>query len=209
MGSDETHWNEVYEGRDEAEVSWFESAPERLAARVAAHAAPGDPIIDVGAGRSRLVDLLIARGLGPVTLLDLSKAAVAQARARLGEDVPGVRFVTADVTGWSPDRGDYAVWHDRAAFHFLVEAADRAAYIDTMQKALRDGGTAILSTFADDGPDRCSGLPVQRYAPEDLAAELDALAPRRFRLLATARLTHVTPAGAEQRSQTSVFRHTA
>ena len=209
MSSPESHWNEVYERRDESELSWFEAAPERLAACVAAHAAPGDPIIDVGAGRSRLVDLLIAQGLGPVTLLDLSEAALAQTRGRLGEDAPDVRFVTADVTGWTPDSGDYAVWHDRAAFHFLVEAADRAAYVDKMQKALRDGGTAILSTFADDGPERCSGLPVRRYAPEDLAAELDALAPRRFRLLAKERHTHITPAGAEQRFQTSVFRHTA
>jgi SAM-dependent methyltransferase len=209
MTARRTHWNEVYERRRETELSWFEGAPEQLADRIAAHAAPGAPIIDVGAGRSRLVDLLIDKGLGPVTLLDLSEVALERTRERLGARAAGVRFVVADVARWTPDRGDYAVWHDRAVFHFLVEAEDRAGYVAAMHRALRNDGTAILSTFADDGPERCSGLPVQRYAPEDLAAELEALAPGHFRLRESRRHSHVTPAGVEQRFQTSVFGHAA
>jgi len=109
------------------------------------------------------------------------------------------------VTTWRPDR-DYVVWHDRAVFHFLTDAEARAAYAQAMSQALRPDGVAIIATFADDGPEKCSGLPVVRYAPEELEQELTRLVPGQFEMISSRRHMHITPKGNRQSFQYSVFR---
>jgi trans-aconitate methyltransferase len=104
-----------------------------------------------------------------------------------------VRCVRADLLEWEPDRR-FDVWHDRAAFHFLVDAEARARYVATLTAALAPGGGVILGTFAADGPETCSGLPVRRYASDELAAALGD----RLEVVATRREAHVTPRGAVQ-----------
>jgi hypothetical protein len=96
----------------------------------------------------------------------------------------------------------YDVWHDRAAFHFLTEESDRIAYVERLTNALRSGGHAIIGTFALDGPERCSGLPVVRYDGAQLAARLGPS----FALLDMRRHYHQTPRGAIQHFQFSVFK---
>jgi len=59
-----------------------------------------------------------------------------------------------------------------------------------------------LGTFALDGPERCSGLPVVRYDPEMLGAILGT----EFDLIESRRHDHTTPWGAVQRFQFSTFR---
>jgi len=151
-----------------------------------------------------VVDALLERGYGPLAVLDLSSAALAVSRQRLGPRADDVAWIVADITDWQPDR-DHAVWHDRAVFHFLTEADDRAGYARALSQALRPGGIAIIATFADDGPEMCSGLPVVRYAPEELARELDRLLPGRFDLLDARRHIHMTPKGNRQNFQYSLF----
>lgn len=207
MAGGQEHWDSVYGARSENELTWFEATPSVSLDLVRAHLRPGDPFIDIGAGASRLVDALLEEGLGPLAVLDLSGAALAVSRQRLGPWGDDVAWNEADVTKWQPDR-DYAVWHDRAVFHFLTGAEDRAAYARALSDALRPNGIAIIATFADDGPEMCSGLPVVRYAPEALAQELDRLLPRRFAMLDARRHMHVTPKGNRQSFQYSVFRKT-
>jgi trans-aconitate methyltransferase len=156
--------------------------------------------VDVGGGASRLVDALRDADHEHVTVLDVAAAALERAQRRLGARAAAVSWVVADATGWQPD-GEYDVWHDRALFHFLVRTEDRAAYRAALLSALRTGGHAIFATFAPDGPERCSGLPVVRYDAEALAAELGpALA-----LVEGFREDHVTPGGRVQRFQWSRF----
>ena len=139
------------------------------------------------------MDNLLARGLSCVTVLDVSAAALSRARYRLGDAQSRVTWIEADVTGdWTAPPVD--IWHDRAVFHFLVEADDRAHYVERLTRAVKPGGSAIIATFALDGPERCSGLPVRRYSPETLAAEIGAS----FRLAETANQLHKTPSGATQ-----------
>src|SRR5205814_10594884 len=128
-------------------------------------------IIDIGGGTSRLVGSLVERGYEDVTVLDLSAAALASARSRIGDQADRVEWIAADVTIWEPSRA-YDIWHDRAAFHFLTEPNDQAAYVARLRGALRVGGHAIIATFAPDGPERCSGLPVSRYDANSLGAKL-------------------------------------
>ncbi len=197
-----THWDEVWSARAEDAVSWFQPDP-RLSLDLIARAGlgPGASAIDVGGGASRLVDALLERGWSDLAVLDLSAAALERSRARLGAAAGRVRWIEADVAAWRPDRR-WALWHDRAVFHFLTEAADRAAYADALRAATAPGAAVIVATFAPDGPERCSGLPVVRYAPEALLA---ALGPG-LELVEAANEDHVTPGGKTQRFQFCRFR---
>ncbi|MDF0599838.1 class I SAM-dependent methyltransferase [Psychromarinibacter sp. C21-152] len=199
------HWDAVYRARAEDRLTWFEATPTLSLELIARHAVPGRPVIDVGGGASRLAEALVARGVGPVTVLDLSPEALAASRARMGAAAAQVDWIAADVTGWVPDRR-YGLWHDRAVFHFLTDAAQRAGYLRALDAALDPDGAAILMTFAEDGPETCSGLPVRRYSPDTLAAEVEAHLPGRFRLAERGRHVHVTPKGNRQAFQLSVLR---
>jgi SAM-dependent methyltransferase len=139
------------------------------------------------------VDFVLEKGVGCVYVLDISGAALARARARLGEHARRVTWLEADVTAdWQVPSVD--IWHDRAVFHFLTSAGDRARYIARLRTALRTGGSAIIATFAPDGPDRCSGLPCVRYSPDSLLRELGD----EFRLDEWVRESHQTPSGIRQ-----------
>ncbi len=193
------HWQDVYAHKRDDEVSWYQARPAtslELIARTGA--GPGARIVDVGGGASRLVDALLDAGYARVAVLDVADGALDRARARLGARAARVAWIAADVRTWVPD-GPFDVWHDRAAFHFLVRAEDRDAYRTTLLRAVRGGGHVIVATFASDGPERCSGLPVMRWDPDALAAELGPS----FRLVESLREDHVTPAGKVQRFQFS------
>lgn len=196
-----SHWESVYAEKSDGDVSWHQDVPSvSLEFADAAGVDASSVIIDVGGGTSRFAECLLDRGFKDVTVLDVSEPALAAARARLGPREADVRRIVADVTVWSPDR-HYDLWHDRAVFHFMTVPGDRPAYVDRLSNALRPNGRAIISTFAPDGPERCSGLPVMRYSPKTLA---EALGPR-FELIANRRHLHVTPWGTQQSFQFSLF----
>jgi SAM-dependent methyltransferase len=202
------HWNAAYDARGVGTVSWSDPAASESLPVLLPLLAPGDAVVDVGGGASDLAAALVGKGLGPVTVLDLSDTALDLARARAGAAGARITWVQGDVTRWTPPR-NFALWHDRAVFHFLTDPEDRAAYVRALAAALAPGGHAVISTFADDGPERCSGLPVARYSPESLAATIEALAPGLLRPVSSARHLHRTPSGAGQRFQTSILRRRA
>ncbi|WP_225129838.1 class I SAM-dependent methyltransferase [Bradyrhizobium sp. IC3123] len=158
-------------------------------------------IIDVGGGASRLVDALLQDGYRDIAVLDLSANALAAAKKRIGPAASTVDWIVADATMWRPTR-TYDVWHDRAAFHFLTDPRDRVAYVERLRSAVRPGGHVIIATFAPDGPEKCSGLPVQRHDSASLAAELGP----EYKLVETRSETHHTPWHSTQAFQFSRFR---
>jgi trans-aconitate methyltransferase len=201
----QAHWENVYTTKGEKEVSWFQENPAPSLDLIALTGLSDDAaIIDIGGGASRLVDDLTARKFRWLTVLDLSGAALAAARKRLGDRGADVQWVIADVTKWEPTQ-TYDLWHDRAAFHFLTHQADQSAYVDRLRKALKPGAYVIIGTFAPDGPERCSGLPIMRHDATTLAAILGD----DFVLIDTRRHEHATPWGAVQRFQFSTFRRAA
>ena len=196
------HWNRVYATKRETEVSWFETEASLSLALIKSWSrSTDDAAIDIGGGASRLAGGLLEAGYPDITVLDLSQEALEVSKRRLGERSLDVKWIVADVTKWQPPRG-YHIWHDRAAFHFLTAAADRAAYVACLKKALHPGGYAIVGTFALDGPEMCSNLPVVRYSHETLA---QTLGPS-FDLAETRTFSHRTPLGRIQQFQFSVFR---
>ena len=200
-----SHWNDRYSGGGIDRLSWFEASPVLSLSLIRAAVGPEAGVIDVGGGASRLPDALLEAGFDDVTVLDLSQEALEQSQARLGARGAQVAWQVADITRWQPTRL-YHLWHDRAVFHFLTTREDREAYADRLTRALTPGGTLILMTFAEDGPEACSGLPVRRYSPEALAREIESLVPGQFSVVDTGRFTHHTPGGAGQKFQYSVFR---
>jgi SAM-dependent methyltransferase len=196
------HWENVYSTKGEREVSWFQENPApSLELITLAGLSEGASIIDIGGGASRLVDILVERNIGQITVLDLSAAALDAAKERLGSKAAGVQWVAADITTWEPTQA-YDLWHDRAAFHFLTVPGDQSAYVDRLKKAVKRGGHVVIGTFASDGPERCSGLPIVRYD----AASLSAILGTDFKLIDARRHDHATPWGAVQRFQFSTFR---
>ena len=197
------HWDLVYTTKQPTEVSWYQPTPARsLEMLRAAAAGPATAIIDIGGGDSTLVDAVISGRLGTLTVLDISGAALARARTRLGEHSREVTWIEGDVTRVALPPGVFDIWHDRAVFHFLTDADDRARYAMAASATLKPGGTLIIATFAADGPLKCSGLDVARYSAESLALALgDA-----FQLIRSFDDVHRTPSGGEQRFLYAVFR---
>ena len=189
------HWESIYRNKLPTQVSWYQVHARRSLDLIRRVSPPPDgSIIDVGGCASTLIDDLLDAGYHDLTVLDLSAAALAVARARLGSRANAVRWIEADVLDASLPKTGYTVWHDRAAFHFLTDPADRARYVAKVSEAVRPGGFVLVATFADDGPTRCSGLEVARYSPGALHAEFGTP----FQLMASEREVHITPAGVRQ-----------
>ncbi|AJD40541.1 class I SAM-dependent methyltransferase [Rhizobium sp. SEMIA 4085] len=200
----QAHWQTVYKTKAESEVSWHEDAPElSMVLLRQAGLTPDMSVIDIGGGTSRLVDALVASGQAHISVLDVSAAAIETAKSRL-TDATRVEWIVSDMTVWSPAR-QYDFWHDRAAFHFLTEAADQEAYVRVLGQALKSGGKAVIGTFAPDGPEKCSGLPVARYDAQSLQDVLGS----GFKLAATRRHEHTTPSGSVQQFQFSTLEKVA
>ncbi len=189
------HWEGVYSQKPDAKLSWHQSDPTTSLALLAQLPAPPARVVDVGGGQSALAGILLERpGIEDVAVLDISLHAIDRARERLGPAAASrVRWICCDLLA-AQGIGPVDLWHDRAVFHFLVDPADRARYIEAAARAVVPGGHAIVATFAPTGPERCSDLPVQRWDAPSLAA---AFAPA-FTLAAAATEQHVTPWGATQ-----------
>jgi SAM-dependent methyltransferase len=185
------YWDGRYADIGETRVSWFQEVPENSLLLIGKVSDSHASVVDVGGGASRLVDFLLERGYHDVTVVDLSQQALTAARARVGQ--APVHWVVSDVRDWQPDR-TFDVWHDRATYHFLTDPQDQAHYWNLVHDSVPHGGHVVISTFAEDGPSTCSGLPVHRYSEEGLVAALG----EGFEPLQTLREEHVTPAGEPQ-----------
>lgn len=196
------HWDRIYRTKRLDELSWTQPSCGRSLAYVLRTGLPADaPLIDVGGGASVLIDQLLDLGYTDLTVLDVSGTALELARLRLGERAKRVTWLEGDITSMSLP-GRYAIWHDRAVFHFLTAPEERRAYAARLATALKPGGYAIFSAFAKDGPERCSGLEVRRYDCEELRRELQGP----FSLVDRAKDDHVTPSGAIQKFSACLFK---
>jgi SAM-dependent methyltransferase len=195
MTDTKAHWEKVYEEKSPEQVSWFQ-AEAALSLAMIREAVPDldAAILDVGAGASTLVDGLLGAGYHNLTVLDISQAALEKARARLGAAAERVSWRAADVLAAELPAAEFDVWHDRAVFHFLTSAADRARYVAQVRRSVRVNGVVLVATFAEDGPQKCSGLDVMRYDPIGLHGEFGD----DFRVVRSEREEHRTPWGAVQ-----------
>lgn len=197
-------WERIHDGKPADGVSWWQSVPDLSLDLVdRAGLARDAGVIDVGAGSSTLVDHLVERGFSDLTAIDLSATALQRMRERLGAAGGDVVLEVADVLDLAPDR-HYALWHDRAVFHFLTESDERDAYRASLARALEPDGYAVIATFGPDGPETCSGLPIMRYSHGQLAAEFPG-----FEVIAEGGEDHQTPWGTVQQFTALLLQHNA
>ncbi|MGI9382074.1 MAG: class I SAM-dependent methyltransferase [Methyloligellaceae bacterium] len=188
------HWDRVYQTKDETNVSWYQPRLETSLSLIKSVAPEtSSAIIDVGGGSSTLVDSLIEAGYADLTVLDISDPALRLSRHRLAQKAQKVDWIVGDVTTWRPGRR-YDLWHDRAVFHFLTEPERQDAYLEVLDRALGPGGHVVIATFALDGPEQCSGLPIERYSAQTMALRFGPM----FELVASESELHETPTGARQ-----------
>lgn len=185
------YWDGRYADIGDTKVSWFQANPEISLMLITRVSTPTDGVADIGGGAGRLVDHLLERGYHDVTVVDLSQQALTTAHERIGE--APVHWVVSDIRDWQPDR-TFDVWHDRAAYHFLTDPEDQRRYWHQVRESVPAGGYVVMATFAEDGPQMCSGLPVHRYSADGLVATMG----EGFEVLETLREEHVTPAGGTQ-----------
>lgn len=198
----ESHWNKIWMKYRENEVSWFQESPSLSLDLVQRHAVDKSArILDVGGGSSRLVDALLADGFGHVGVLDIAAPAMDVARARLGARAESVEWIVRNVTAYEPSH-PWDVWHDRAVFHFLVDAGDEESYVQAVRRSLSPSGVVVIATFGPDGPKKCSGLDVKRYSAETLGDTFGS----EFVLLENHVEIHRTPDGTDQQFIYCVFR---
>ncbi len=195
------HWQHVYETQSPTKVSWYQPVPAQSMAFIrSTGVAVEAPIIDVGAGTATLVDVLLNSDFSDISVLDIAEAALVESSKRLGGAGTSVHWIETDVLEFEPLRR-YYVWHDRAAFHFLTDAASIGKYMDVLRTALIPKGYFVLGTFGPEGPDRCSGFDVQRYSIEQLTDLLEA----DFELMSFELEDHTTPTGNVQQYLYSVW----
>ena len=184
------HWDAVYGTQAPDDLSWFQREPVVSLRLLSAYSRPSAAVLDVGAGASALGERLLEAGFTDLTLLDVSQTALAAVRGRLGDRAT---YVTSDLLAWRPTR-TYGAWHDRAVLHFLTDLDDQARYVGLAAEAVEPGGVVVLGTFAEDGPESCSGLPTTRWSAEQLAERFEPV----FVRVHEEREEHVTPGGAVQ-----------
>jgi ubiquinone/menaquinone biosynthesis C-methylase UbiE len=188
------HWDHVYSTRSAESVSWYQSQARQSLALIESVATANARIIDVGGGASTLVDDLLRRDFGEITVLDISATALDVARERLGAAAERVVWLQADITRVALPPARFDVWHDRAVFHFLTDRASRVAYMARVKQSVRHGGHVIIAAYGTEGPAHCSGLPVSRFSAESLLSEFGA----QFDLVEHLEERHRTPSGAIQ-----------
>lgn len=205
MSEIKKHWENVYRTKSPHKVSWYQQEPALSLLLIASAQLTSDaPIIDVGGGSSALVDKLIDAAYTDISVLDISGSALTHTKNRLGNKADKVHWYEADVTCFKPPQR-FALWHDRAVFHFLTSKADRARYVNVLKHALEPCGHIILMTFAIEGPSKCSGLEIVQYDADKMTAELGP----GFELLETGHEIHQTPAGDQQKFAYFRYRFTA
>jgi len=199
------HWERQYAERIPTEVSWYQSHPQHSLSMIGdAGIGTTASILDVGGGASTLVDHLLTTGYRDITVLDIARTSINRAQERLGDRSQQVTWVESDITDYVPGQ-TFDIWHDRAVFHFLTDEDDRAAYLESLHRALKADGQVIIATFSDSGPSQCSGLDVMHYTPETLS---QVMGPR-LRLAETLTEEHSTPNGGLQQFVYCRFRHNA
>lgn len=162
------HWDHIYSTKELKELSWFQPKPQTSIDLILNSGISKDAkIIDVGGGDSFLVDNLLELGYTNITVLDISKIAIEKAKKRLGKDADKITWIVSNVTQFKPEQ-EYDLWHDRAAFHFLLEAKHINFYSRNVFNSLKPTGIFILGTFSKNGPEKCSQLPVTRYSTTEL-----------------------------------------
>lgn len=196
------HWENIYASKALTEVSWYQAIPKYSLDLIEAYLnEKSAPIIDIGGGDSFLSTVLLEAGYNKITVLDISQKSLERAQERLGKQAANINWIHTDIVNFKAEKA-YALWHDRAAFHFLTQENEVANYAEIAAQAIIPGGILILGTFAVDGPIKCSGIDIQQYDEQKL---MDVFGSN-FEAIKFERIVHQTPFNTTQNFIFGVFK---
>ena len=203
MNSDlKSHWENIYSSKNEDCVSWFQEYPKTSINLIEKYSSNKSiSIIDIGSGRSRILKNLIENEYENLTYLDISQEASFKSKISLGNKQDLVQWHVVNVLDFNADN-NFAIWHDRAVFHFLISKEDIEKYKQVALKNIVQGGYFILGTFSENGPEKCSGLNVSRYSPESLKKIFNP----EFKMIESFTIDHKTPFNTNQNFLFSIFK---
>ena len=185
-----SHWENVFSTKKSADASWFQEVPTTSLEFIRSLNLPKTAqIIDIGGGDSYLVDYLLKDGFEHITVLDISETALGKAKERLGESASKIEWIVSDITEYQDNTKKYDVWHDRAAFHFLVENGQIETYLSIAKTNIKDDGFLSVGTFSKNGPTKCSGLEIKQYSEESMTERFE----ENFEKIRCVNENHVTP----------------
>jgi len=194
------HWETVYETKQPNEVSWTQENPKTSLDFIhETHLGKSAKIIDVGGGDSKLVDFLLEEGYENITVLDISSKALERAKKRLGKNADKVNWIVSDITEFKPET-TYAIWHDRATFHFLTTPEQIKTYVKITEKWVTD--FLIVGAFSENGPKKCSGLEIKQYSEMEMENQFS----NSFKKLKCIAEDHITPFETTQNFTFCVFK---
>jgi ubiquinone/menaquinone biosynthesis C-methylase UbiE len=183
------HWETIYQTKSLSEVSWYEPTPQTSLDFIQQfNISPSAKIIDIGGGDSLFVDYLLNLGFQDITVLDISETAIERAKLRLGDNAKQVKWIVADAVNFKTSE-KYDFWHDRAAFHFFTEEKDIKKYITTIRKYMNKKGILVIGTFSENGPKKCSGIPIKQYSETSMTERL----LKYFQKIKCITVEHITP----------------
>ncbi len=187
--SSKNHWEYIYTSKTEKEVSWFQEYPKTSIEFLELFNLPLTAnIIDIGGGDSHFVDALLTKGYKNIWVLDISGSAIERAKQRLGAKSSLVNWIVTDVTEFEPPV-KFNFWHDRAAFHFLINDDAINKYVDIAENGISDQGYLVLGTFSENGPEKCSGLQIKQYNEASMSARFEVA----FNRIKCITEDHITP----------------
>lgn len=202
MEKKKSHWEDVYQKKDLEEVSWYQPKAETSMDYIRSFELKKDAkIIDIGGGDSFLAENLLSEGYTDITVLDISETALDRARSRLGKKAEKITWIVADASDFAPSK-KFELWHDRATFHFLTREEEVEKYLKTLKNSIQRGGNAVMGTFSEKGPEKCSGINIKQYSLHDLSELLND----GFETLECKNVDHITPSGAVQNFSFCSFR---
>jgi len=192
MENKKVHWESIYKLNDFKKVSWYQENPTKSKTFIQnLNLDKSSPIIDIGGGASYLANSLINIGFRDVTVNDISLNAINISKRHSIQNIKTIKWIVGNITNVKLPQKNYKVWHDRAVFHFLTRKDEREKYKKQILKSVSQKGYVIISTFSLEGPNKCSGLPIQQYSEKSLLSELG----KNFRLIDHQYNNHSTPSG--------------
>lgn len=188
------HWENIYNTKRFNNLSWYQPKPTIAINFLKQHNLPKNShIIDVGGGDSYFVDYLLKMGYKNITVLDISEKAINKAQKRLGEKANTIQWVVSDIINYK-SINQFDFWYDRAVFHFLTKEKEIDQYGNLVKKFIKTNGFLLIGTFSEQGPKKCSGIPIKQYSEKSM----NSLLKDSFKMLDHKRSNHKTPSNTSQ-----------
>ncbi|MGB8001362.1 MAG: class I SAM-dependent methyltransferase, partial [Anaerobacillus sp.] len=142
-------WDKFYSDRDR-KVPFFVNDPdENLVTSFQNNQISPGKVLELGCGNGRNAIYLAEKGF-EIDAVDSSKEALAWAKEEARKNQVSINFIEENLFKLSLSTHTYDIVYDSGCFHHIAPHR-RMSYIALLKKALKSGGTFMLTCFIEDG----------------------------------------------------------